>query len=249
MTDRQQKHEVVSMKTIGLLGGMSSQATIEYYRLLNSGVQTVLGEHNAAEILLCSVNFQNIERLVRNEQWDDAGTYLAKKASCLERGGADFVLMNSNTMHRVADRIVEALKIPFLNLYDVTAKAIREQGLQRVGLLGTRPVMSNRFYRETYEERGVEVITPDEEAKQEVDRIIFDELCRGNILPTSKDYFLQVIRSLEHEGAEGIILGCTEIKLLINQSDLPNFPVFDTTTLHCQATVNFALETEFTAVR
>lgn len=238
---QQQKHKVVAMKTIGVLGGMSSQATAEYYRLLNSGVQAILGDRNAAEILLCSVNFQNIERFVRNGQWDDAGTYLAEKACCLERGGADFIVMNSNTMHRVAYRIVEAIRIPFIDMYDVTAQAIRGQGLHKVGILGTLPVMTDSFYLEAYEKRGVELISPNEEAKREVDRIIFDELCRGHFLPVSKEYYCQVIHELECKGAQGIILGCTEIKLLINQSNLPDFPVFDTTTLHCEEAVRQCL--------
>ena len=183
--------QIVPLKTIGLIGGTSGFATREYYRLLDEGVQQALGGHNAAELLLYSVNFENIKRFIKNGQWDEAGDYLAGKAVQLENGGADFVLLVSNTLHRVAQRIAGSVKIPFIDLLDVTATAIRRRGLCRVGMLGTMPVMTDEFFRERYRHHGVELISPDEDEKVEVDRIIFDELCRGELRPASKKGLLQ----------------------------------------------------------
>jgi aspartate racemase len=233
--------QFVPMKTIGLIGGTSGFATREYYRRLDEGVQDALGGQNAAEILLYSVNFENIRRCIVSERWDEVAAYLVDKAMRLERGGADFVLLVSNTLHRVADRIAGAIQIPFVYLLDLTATTIRAQGLRRVGMLGTIPVMRDAFYRERYARHGVEIISPETDEQIEVNRVIFDELCRGQFLPRSKDYHLSVVERLRRQGAQGAVLGCTEIMLLMNQSDLPDFPVFDTTELHCKKAVELAL--------
>jgi aspartate racemase len=232
---------VISLKTIGLLGGTSGFATRECYRLLDEGVQRALGGHNAAELLLYSVNFENIRRYLQNDQWDQIGDYLVDKAIRLEKGGADFLLLASNTLHRVAHRIVTAVNIPFIDMLDVTATAITERGIRRVGMLGTMPVMTDPFFRERYQAHGVEILSPEEAAKTEVERVIFDELCFGRFLPASKGFYRDVIETMRRRGAEGVVLGCTEIKLLISQGDMPDFPLFDTTTLHCQKAVELSI--------
>jgi aspartate racemase len=232
---------VIPLKTIGLLGGTSGFATRECYRLLDEGVQRALGSHNAAELLLYSVNFENIRRYLRNGQWDHIADYLVDKAIRLEKGGADFLLLASNTLHRVAHRISEAVNIPFIDMLDVTAAAITKRGLRCVGMLGTMPVMTDPFFRERYGAHNIEILSRDAAAKTEVERVIFDELCRGQFLPESKDSYRHVIESMRARGAEGVVLGCTEIKLLISQADMPDFPVFDTTTLHCQKAVELSI--------
>jgi len=237
-------HTIVPMKTIGLLGGMSTEATREYYLLINEGVNRIKGEHNVAELVVCSVNFQNIERFVRNGQWEEAGAYLAQKACQLESGGADYLFLATNTMHKVRDAIKAAISIPFVDIFEVTADAIRGRGLARVGMLGTYPVMTDAFYLEAYRDCGVRIMSPTEEEMREVDRIIFGEMCHHQFLPESRQYFLDVIRSLKKNGAEGVVLGCTEIKMLINQSDFPDFPIFDTTALHCEKAVGLCLGLE-----
>jgi aspartate racemase len=238
------KHSTLPLKTIGLIGGTSGFATREYYRLLDEGVQEAKGGHNAAELLLYSVNFENIKQFIKKGLWAEVGDYLVDKAVRLEKGGAAFILLVSNTLHRVSHRIVEAVDIPFIDLLDVTAAAIRQHGLRRVGMLGTIPVMSDDFFRQRYEELGVEIQSPDEIARKEVDRVIFEELCRGRMLPASKGFYRRVIERMRQEGAEGVVLGCTEIKLLIDQCDLPDYPVFDTTVLHCRKAVQLSLPGE-----
>jgi aspartate racemase len=232
------------MKTIGLLGGMSTEATREYYLLINEGVNRIKGEHNVAELLICSVNFQNIERFVRNDQWEDAGAYLAQKARRLESGGADFLFLGTNTMHKVRDAIKGAVSIPFVDIFEVTAQAIQQKGLSRVGMLGTYPVMTDAFYIDAYRDCGVEILSPEEDDMREIDRIIFDEMCHHLFLAESKQVFLNVVRALQEKGAQGVVLGCTEIKMLINQSDFPDFPIFDTTALHCDKAVQLCLGLE-----
>lgn len=236
------KHQIIDMKTIGLLGGMSSEATREYYKLLNDGINDAMGEHNLAELILCSVNFQNIERFVRNGQWDDAGDYLAEKAQRIESAGADFMLLATNTMHKVRDSIRKAVSIPFLDIIEVTAEAIRAAGLKQIAILGTYPVMTDPFFKSAYADCGIALLAPAEEEKKEIDRIIFDEMCHHKFFPQSKDYYLSAVRNLAAQGAEGVILGCTEIKMLINQQDLPGIPFFDTTTLHCRKAVDLCLQ-------
>lgn len=198
------------MKTIGVLGGMSDQATAEYYRLINAAVNARLGGWNTAEVIISSVNFGNIERFVRTDAWEAAGEYLAAKAQGLERAGADLLLCASNTMHRVVDAFTAGLNIPFLHIADPTGEAIRAAGLTRVAILGTRPVMSATYLKRRYAERfGVEVIAPEKAEQAQVDRITFDELVRRELRRESKDTYLDIIDRLRERGAEGVILGCT----------------------------------------
>lgn len=229
------------MKTIGLLGGMSSQATVEYYRLINAGINERLGGHEAAELILNSVNFGNIEHWVRSEDWTAAGAYLAGKARQLEHAGADFVLLGTNTMHRVAEAIEAALTIPLIHIVDVTAEALKKADIGCVGILGTRPTMEAAFYRERFERHGISVIAPDSGARIEIDRIIFDELCKAVFLPASRRFYLETMDEMAERGARGIVLGCTEIMLLVEQRDFPRLPLFDTTRLHAERAVAMAL--------
>lgn len=240
------RHTIVPLKTIGLLGGMSTEATQEYYRLINEGVNRIKGEHNVAEFLIYSVNFQNIERFVRTSQWDDAGVYLSQKAKQLEAGGADFLLLGTNTMHKVRDAIMQAISIPFIDIFNVTAETIRLRSLSKVGILGTYPVMTDSFYRDAFGVHGIVTLSPQEQDMREIDRVIFDEMCHHQFLPESKQFFINVVKKLKDQGAEGVVLGCTEIKMLINQEDFPEFPVFDTTTLHCEKAVKLCLGLEET---
>ena len=231
-----------NMKTIGVLGGMSDQATAEYYRLINEAVNARLGGWNTAEVIINSVNFGNIERFVRTEAWEEAGRYLAKKAQGLERAGADILICVSNTLHRVSDTFTAGLRIPFLHIADPTGDAIKAAGLTRVGLLGTKPVMSAPYLREYYTRHfGCEIVVPDEEEQFIVDRIIFDQLVRRDLRPESREIYLGVIDRLRDRGAQGVILGCTEIFLLVSQADRPGFPMFNTTALHVERAVNMAL--------
>jgi aspartate racemase len=239
------KHdEVVDLRTIGILGGMSSQATAEYYRLLNDGINRELGGHHAAEVLIYSVNFQNIERFIRSEQWDDAAAYLAEKAHQLERGGADFVIMATNTMHKVAPQITDALSIPFVHIVDPTADAITESGLGTIGVLGTRATMEMPAYLNRFSDHGIEVIVPGEAARERIDAIIFDELVRDVIREESRAEYVEIIEELVESGAEGIVLGCTEIELLVKSEDVPDIPLFDTTALHVERAVKLSLPTD-----
>jgi len=232
------------IRTIGILGGMSNQATAEYYRLINAAVNERLGGWDIAETVIVGVNFGNIEYFVRNGLWDEAGEYLAGKAAAAERAGAELLVCVSNTMHRVADRFCAGLRIPFLHIADPTGAAIKAAGLGRVGLLGTKPVMATPYLKNYYGSKfGCEIIVPGGEDQVLVDRIIFDELVRNDIKPESKQAYLDVCDRLQARGAQGVILGCTEIFLLISQPDRPDFPMFDTTALHVAAIVDQALST------
>ena len=230
------------MKRIGILGGSSDQSTAEYYRRLNKAVNERLGGWNTAELLVSSMNFALSERWVRTADWDVAAEYLAGRARALEGAGADLLICVSNTLHRVADRFTAGLTIPFLHIVDPTAEAIRVAGFTRVGLLGTQPVMATDFMKRRYRERfGITAVAPGAADQDAVDRIIFDELCRGQFLPASKARYLAICDALAEDGCEAIILGCTEIPLLIGQSDRPQLPLLDTVALHVEATVKLAL--------
>jgi aspartate racemase len=233
--------EIVDLRTVGILGGMSSQATAEYYRLLNEGVNRALGEHNAAEVLTYSVNFQNVERCIRRGQWDLAATYLVDRARKLEAGGADFVVMATNTMHKVAPQLSEALTVPFVHIVDVVADAITDAGIDTVGVLGTRETMEMPFYRERFADHGIEVVVPDAAVRERVDEIIFEELVRDVVREDSREEYVTCMESMVDAGAEGIVLGCTEIELLVSQEDLPGTPMFDTTELHVDRAVELCL--------
>lgn len=244
-TESQLKHEAVSMKTIGVLGGMSSQATGEYYRMLNARINSIRGGWSTAELLLYSVNFANIEAFVRREQWDDAASYLVEKAVRLEQGGADFIIMASNTMHRVAPQIEAAIQIPLIHIVDVTAEEVKKHDITKVGVLGTKPVMEADFYRDRFQQHGVEAIAPHSQQCQIIDTIIFDELVFGTLKDESRKIYIDIIRELAERGAQGVVLGCTEIEMLVKPEDIPELPLFDTTALHCQKAVNLALGVEF----
>jgi aspartate racemase len=229
-------------KVIGILGGMSNQATSEYYRMLNERLNKRLGGWDNGEIVIVSVNFGNIEYFVRRGLWDEARAYLMEKVERLERAGADVIVCVSNTMHRVVEPIMAERSTPLIHIADPTAAAIQKAGLRTVGLLGTMPVMQSEELRRRFRERfEIDIVTPIDSDKEVVDRIIFDELVRRDLRDDSRREYLRIIDALQAQGAQGVILGCTEIFLLIGQDDLPSFPVFDTTELHVEAIVAFAL--------
>ena len=226
--------DINPLNTIGVLGGMSSEATGEYYRLINQKVKEQQGDYNIAEMIISSVNFANIERFVRTDNWEDAGNYLAHKAKALEAAGATCIFLATNTMHKVRDAIKEATTIPFIDIFDCVCEEINSKGKSKVGILGTYPVMTDQFYQDSYGANGVELVSPTEEEKKEIDRIIFEELTQNIFLESSKEYYKKVIQNLVDNGAEGVILGCTEIKMLIDQSNVEGIQLFDTTELHCE---------------
>tara|TARA_R110002167_G_scaffold29239_3_gene97734 strand:- start:37424 stop:38113 length:690 start_codon:yes stop_codon:yes gene_type:complete len=228
------------MKTIGMLGGMSWESTLSYYRALNLGVKGALGGLHSAKILLNSVDFAEIEALQHEGRWDETALILADAAVALETAGADFLMICTNTMHKVAPQIQARIKIPLLHIADATATVLRKDGVKRVGLLGTRFTMEQDFYRERIEEQGIDVIVPDAGARDLVHRVIYEELCLGKINAESKVQFLNIVDELAEAGAEAVILGCTEIALLIQQEDTP-IPLYDTTAIHAEQAVLFAL--------
>jgi aspartate racemase len=228
------------MRVIGMLGGMSWESTAEYYRLANELVRDRLGGLHSARVLLASVDFAEIERLQSTGAWDEAGDRLAAEASRLEAGGAELLVLCTNTMHKVADRIQAAVTIPMLHLADATAEAVRAARLTRVGLLGTAFTMEQDFYRDRLADHGLEVVIPDAADRAEVHRIIYDELVVGIVREESRAMYRDVITRLVAEGATGVILGCTEIELLVAPQDSP-VPVFATTRLHVEAAVAAAM--------
>ncbi|HKX67587.1 MAG TPA: aspartate/glutamate racemase family protein [Intrasporangium sp.] len=228
------------MKLIGMLGGMSWESTAEYYRLANEIVRGRVGGLASARILLHSVDFAEVERMQAAGDWDASGRLLAEAARGLERGGAELLVLCTNTMHKVADAITAATDVPFVHIADVTAAAVRAAGMQRVGLLATGYTMEQPFLRDRLESRGLSVIVPEAADRAEVHRIIYDELCVGQISEPSRAVYRDVIRRLVDAGAEGIILGCTEIELLVGPDDSP-VPVFPTTRLHVEAAIAAAL--------
>ncbi|NIK41322.1 aspartate racemase [Xanthomonas arboricola] len=224
----------VPSKTIGLIGGMSWESTLPYYRIINQWVRHACGGLHSAKVLLYSVNFHEIERLQHAGDWDGAGQAMAAAARALHAGGADFLVLCTNTMHCVADAITSATPLPLLHIADATAEALIAAGVTRVGLLGTRFTMEQPFYRERLAARGLQVLVPPADARAQLHRVIYDELCQGVIRPESRGYFRQVMADLGQDGAQAIILGCTEISLLVDSSDA-QLPLFDTTALHAEA--------------
>ncbi|HYG06727.1 MAG TPA: aspartate/glutamate racemase family protein [Stenotrophomonas sp.] len=220
--------------TIGLIGGMSWESTLPYYRHINEVVRRECGGLHSARLLLCSLDFARIETLQRASDWDAAGAMLADAARALQAAGADFLVLCTNTMHRVADAIEAATPLPLLHIADPTAAALAAQGSRRVGLLGTRFTMEQVFYRQRLEQRGFEVRVPDAGARAEVHRIIYEELCQGVLHELSRQYFRQVMAALVADGADAIVLGCTEIALLVDASDA-TVPLLDTAALHAEA--------------
>lgn len=226
------------MLTIGMLGGMSWESSAEYYRLANVIVRERLGGLHSAKVVLHSVDFAEIERMQAESRWDDAAKALAGAAAQVQAGGADFLLLCTNTMHKVFDQIQAAIDIPMIHLGDTTAQAIKAAGLTTVGLLGTGFTMDQPFYRERLESHGLKVLLPSTEDRATVHRIIYDELCVGIVRDESRRAYQDVISRFV--GAEGVILGCTEIELLISPADVP-LPVFPTTRLHVEAAVDRAI--------
>jgi aspartate racemase len=228
------------MKTIGLLGGMSWESTRHYYELLNEGVKSRLGGLHSARLLLYSVDFAPIARMQAEDRWDEAGQALADAAAALERGGADFLVLATNTMHRVAGHIERRVRVPLLHIADPTAAAVRARGLCRVGLMATRFTMEQEFYRERLAGHGLEVVTPPAPERDLIHRVIYDELCLGRVVPSSREQFRRIAGDLAGAGADAIVFGCTEIMMLLGQDDVP-VPAFDTTALHAGAAVDLAL--------
>jgi aspartate racemase len=230
------------MRVIGLIGGMSWESSAEYYRLINQGVRARLGGVRSARCLMWSFDFGEIEALQHAGRWDEATRLLIDAARRLERGGAEFVLLCTNTMHRMADEIAASIAIPFLHIADPTAEQIAARGMRRVGLLGTAFTMEQEFYRGRLRDRfGLEVLIPDAQDRQTVHRIIYDELVQGVVREESRSAYRDVIARIAQDGAEAVILGCTEIMLLVRPEDSA-VPLFDTTAIHAQAAVDQALK-------
>lgn len=230
------------MKTIGLIGGMSWESTLEYYRLINQTVKTKLGGLHSAKCVLYSVDFAEVEPLQRQGRWAEAADLLVEAAQKVEKAGADFALLCTNTMHKLADVVQAGIQIPLLHIADATAAQVKQAGLRRVGLLGTRFTMEEDFYRgRLMSQHGLEVVIPVPKDRATVHRIIFEELCLGVLRPESKAQMAGVISRLVEQGAEGIILGCTELGLLVGPDD-SRVPLFDTTRIHALAAVELALE-------
>ena len=232
------------MRTIGLIGGMSWESTAQYYRLINEMVKTRLGGFHSAKLILYSVDFYEIERLQHAGDWTGTGAILAQAARSLQAGGADFLVLCTNTMHKLADAIECAVEIPLLHIVDALADEIKHSGMTKVGLLGTRFTMEQAFYKDRlHEQHGIDVVIPHDADREIVHRVIFEELCMGNIFDKSRTEYRHIIHQLVKSGAQGVILGCTEISMLIGAEDSP-VPVFDTTLIHARKAVDWALQDE-----
>ncbi len=228
------------MKTIGLLGGMSWESTALYYRLINEGIKARLGGLHSARIALVSVDFHEIETLQHQDDWQRASERLAAAARQVEAAGADFLLLCTNTMHKVAPQIQAAIAIPMVHLADATARRITQQGMTQVGLLGTNFTMEQDFYKERLQQQGLTVLVPTPADRQLVHRIIYEELCLGMVKDASRQEYLRIMGELQAAGAAGIIEGCTEIVMLVQQTHTA-IPLFDTTAIHAEAAVALAL--------
>ena len=230
------------MKTVGLLGGMSWESTLGYYREINEGVKKALGGLHSAKIAMLSVDFEPVEKLQQKGDWEGAAAILAAAALNIQSAGADFLLICSNTMHKVAPQIEEAIEIPVLHIADATAQAIVQEGISVVGLLGTAFTMEQDFYRGRLSEKhGLDVRIPDEEDRRFVHETIYQDLCLGKVQATARSEFLRIIDTFAEQGAEGVILGCTEIGMLVQQKDT-NVKLFDTTAIHAATAVEYAIE-------
>lgn len=230
------------MKTIGLIGGMSWESTTSYYKAINEGVKAQLGGLHSAKICLYSVDFHQIEQLQHQGRWDDIAEILSQAAQSVQAGGADFVLICTNTMHKVASVIEQAISIPILHIADATAMQLVNDGVTKVGLLGTRFTMEQDFYKQRLTEQfGIEVVIPDEPQRNLVHDVIYNELCQGIVSDKSRQEYLQIIASLAEQGAQAVILGCTEIALLVEQNHT-SVPLYDTTQIHAEAAVRHALQ-------
>ncbi len=234
----------LKQKTIGILGGCSNVATVEYYRFLNDGVNDRLGGWEIAETLIVGMNFGNIEAFIRQDDWNGLEAYMRDKVERLIAGGADVILCVSNTLHRPLEKIMADVSLPMIHIADPTGQAMRDAGMKKVALFGTRPVMQMDYLKDRYRDRfGIETISPTDAEQEEIDRIIFEELVKNTFTAQSKQRYLAIAERMRREdGVEGLILGCTEIFLLIDQADMPDFPMFNTAKLHADAAVDFALE-------
>jgi aspartate racemase len=229
------------MKTIGLIGGMSWESTVPYYRIVNETVRERLGGLHSAKVVLYSVDFHEVEILQHEGDWDAAGALLAAAARSVEAAGADFLVLCTNTMHKVAPAIEAAVRIPLLHIADPTAEAVKRAGIAAVGLLGTRFTMEQAFYRDRLRQRhGLSVLIPDEAEREIVHRVIYDELCLGQVVEASREAFRRIIAGLVAQGAQAVILGCTEISLLVRENDA-SVPLFDTTAIHAHSAAEYAL--------
>lgn len=229
------------MKTIGLIGGMSWESSIEYYRIINETVRDLLGGKHSAKSIMVSVDFEEIEELQHQGRWDLATQIMVATAQQVERGGGDFLVICTNTMHMMADEVQAQIGIPILHIADATAEKVKVQGLKTIGLLGTNFTMMGDFYKGRLEKmHSLEVRIPKEDQREIIHRVIYDELVQGVINPASKDRYIKIMEDLVDTGAQGIILGCTEIGLLVNKEDSP-VPLFDTTYIHALAAVEYAI--------
>ena len=230
------------MKTIGLIGGMSWESSSEYYRIINETVRERLGGLHSAECIMYSADFEEIENLQHQGKWEELTKLMINFAQKLEGAGADFIVICTNTMHKMAEEVESNTNIPLLHIADATAEKIIEKGLGKLGLLGTNFTMEEDFFKKRLEEKyNIEVIIPSQNDREIIDSVIYHELCLGIIKQSSKEKYKEVINRLISDGADGVILGCTEIPLLVSQGDV-EMPVFDTTTIHAKSAVEFALE-------
>ena len=230
------------MKTMGLIGGMSWESSLDYYRIVNQEVQKRLGGLHSAKVLLYSFDFQEIEELQHQGRWEDLGRLLAEAALKLEAAGADFLVLCTNTMHKAAGHVQDKTRIPLLHIADTAAEAVKKAGIKKVGLLGTRFTMEEDFYKKRLlDVHGIESLIPEPKGRDRVHQIIYQELCQGILEPLSKNKLVNIIDGLKGAGAEGVILGCTELPLLVKQGDI-QVPLFDTTAIHAAAAVHKALE-------
>ena len=230
------------MKTIGLIGGMSWKSSIEYYRIINEAVKEKLGGLHSAKSIMVSVDFAEVEILQREGKWAEAAQMMVDAAKSLEKGGADFIVICTNTMHKAADEIQANVKIPLLHIADATAQLVKDSGIRTIGLLGTRFTMEEEIYKGRLSQKyGLNVIIPNAGEREIVHRVIYDELVIGEIRQHSEEKYIGIIENMVNQGAEGIILGCTEIGLLIHQQDC-RVPLFDTTRIHAEAAVEYALK-------
>jgi aspartate racemase len=229
------------MKTIGLLGGMSWESTSHYYRLINQGINSRLGGLHSAQIVMLSIDFQPLERLMQSGEWLECGKFLTDSAKRIEAAGADFLLICTNTMHKVAQEVAGGIAIPLLHIGDAAAERIKEEKMGTVGLLGTRFTMEEEFYAGRLQQKhGLKVLTPEAGDRKIVHDVIFDELCRGEVHDSSREHYLRIINSMRDQGAEAVIAGCTEIGMLVEQRHTA-IPLFDTTEIHAAQAVRFAL--------
>jgi aspartate racemase len=229
------------MKTIGMIGGMSWESSLEYYRIMNQAAKEKLGGFHSAPCILFSVDFDEVEKLQHQGDWESLTRLMIEAAQSVKKAGADFLVICTNTMHKMADEVQRAIQIPLLHIADVTAEAVKANGQSRVGLLGTKFTMEQDFYKGRLQEiHGIDVLIPEDKERQVIHDILYNELCLGEIKELSKGKFQSIIQNLVERGAQGVILGCTEIPLIVSQEDY-EIPLYDTTALHARAAVDFAL--------